>query len=73
MSYRSELETKSTLHLHDTVNSCGGIGWTRVAYLDMTDPGSVCPLTGPYTLLLSGAMIRLGQLDIPVIRQYFQL
>ena len=29
--------------INDTVNSCGGIGWTRVAYLDMTDPGSVCP------------------------------
>ena len=25
------------------LNSCGGIGWTRVAYLDMKDPGSVCP------------------------------
>ena len=29
--------------INDTVNSCGGIGWTRVAYLDMRDPGSVCP------------------------------
>ena len=29
--------------INDTVNSCGGIGWTRIAYLDMTDPGSVCP------------------------------
>ena len=33
--------------INDTVNPqlnpCGGIGWTRVAYLDMTDPGSVCP------------------------------
>ena len=24
-------------------SSCGGSGWTRVAYLNMTDPGSVCP------------------------------
>ena len=36
--------------ISDTVNpflnssrSCGGSAWTRVAYLDMTDPGSVCP------------------------------
>ena len=26
------------------LNSCGGIGWTRVAYLDMRDPGSACPM-----------------------------
>ena len=25
------------------LNPCGGSGWTRVAYLNMTDPGSVCP------------------------------
>ena len=29
--------------INGTVNSCGGNGWTRIAYLDMTDPGSVCP------------------------------
>ena len=36
--------------ISDTVNpflnssrSCGGSGWTRVANLNMTDPGSVCP------------------------------
>ena len=29
--------------INDTVISCGGIGWTRVAYLDVRDPGSVCP------------------------------
>ena len=25
------------------LNPCGGSGWTRVAYLNMSDPGSVCP------------------------------
>ena len=25
------------------LNPCGDSGWTRVAYLDMRDPGSVCP------------------------------
>ena len=25
------------------LNPCGGSRWTRVAYLDMRDPGSVCP------------------------------
>ena len=25
------------------LNPCGGSGWTKVAYLNMTDPGSVCP------------------------------
>ena len=29
--------------INDTVNSCGGIGWTRVAYLNMRDPAAVCP------------------------------
>ena len=23
--------------------SCGGVGWTRIAYLDMTDPNQQCP------------------------------
>ena len=33
--------------INDVVNPllkpCGGIEWTRVAYVDMRDPGSVCP------------------------------
>ena len=36
--------------IYDTLNpflnssrSCGGSAWTRVAYLNMTDPGSVFP------------------------------
>ena len=38
-------ETKEEIkqRINDTVLSCGGIGWTRIAYLDMRDPGSVCP------------------------------
>ena len=42
--------------IYDTVNpflnssrSCGGSAWTRVAYLNMTYPGSVCP-TSNWTL-----------------------
>ena len=27
----------------DSSRPCGGSGWTRVAYLNMTDPRSVCP------------------------------
>ena len=27
----------------DSSRPCGGSGWTRVAYMNMTDPGSVCP------------------------------
>ena len=34
---------KTVNRLLNSPTSCGGIGWTRVAYLDMRDPGSVCP------------------------------
>ena len=33
----------TVIRLLNSPTSCGGIGWTRVAYLDMRDPGSVCP------------------------------
>ena len=38
-------EVKQTINdaVNPQLNFCEGIGWTRVAYLDMTDPGSVCP------------------------------
>ena len=31
---------------------CGGVGWTRIAYLNMTDPAQGCP--SPWTLFTSG-------------------
>ena len=54
MSINSELEqnilTNITKQLKKTSESsqealgpCGGEGWTRVAYLDMTDPNTTCP------------------------------
>ena len=54
MSVNSELEqnilTNITKQLKTTSQSpqealgpCGGEGWTRVAYLDMTDPNTTCP------------------------------
>ena len=54
MSVNSELEqnilTNITKQLKKTsessqeaLGSCGGEGWTRVAYLDMTDPNTTCP------------------------------
>ena len=29
--------------LDDLVHACGGTGWKRVAYLNMTDPSTTCP------------------------------
>ena len=54
MSVNSELEqnilTNITKQLKKTsessqeaLGSCGGEGWTRVVYLDMTDPNTTCP------------------------------
>ena len=54
MSVNSELEqnilTNITKQLkktpkasHEALGSCGGEGWRRVAYLDMTDPSTTCP------------------------------
>ena len=36
-------EIKQSINNNPRWNPCGGVGWTSVAYLDMTDPGSVCP------------------------------
>ena len=36
-------EIKQSIKNNPRWNPCGGVGWTRVAYLDMRDPGSVCP------------------------------
>ena len=36
-------EIKQSIKNDPQLNSCGGVGWTRVAYLDMRDPGSACP------------------------------
>ena len=54
MSINSELEhnilTNITKQLqstsessHEALGLCGGKGWRRVAYLDMTDPNTTCP------------------------------
>ena len=38
-------EMKQVLNdiVNPLLNQCGSVGWTRVAYINMTDPGSVCP------------------------------
>ena len=38
-----ELKQRINDSVNPQLNSCGGIRWTRVAYLDMRDPGSVRP------------------------------
>ena len=54
MSVNSELEQtiltnitkqlkKTSESSHEALGPCGGEGWTRVAYLDMTDPNTNCP------------------------------
>ena len=54
MSVNSELEQniltnitkqlkKTSQSSHEVLGPCGGEGWTRVAYLDMTDPNTTCP------------------------------
>ena len=54
MSVNSELEQKILTNItkqlktmsessHEALGSCGGEGWRRVAYLDMTDPNTACP------------------------------
>ena len=36
-------EIKQSIKNNPRLQPCGGVGWTRVAYLDMKNPGSVCP------------------------------
>ena len=54
MSVNSELEhniltnitkqlQKTSESLHEALGPCGGEGWRRVAYLDMTHPNTTCP------------------------------
>ena len=53
MFANSELETNILTNVTKQLNkisgfsyvspTCGGAGWTRVAYLDMTDPNTICP------------------------------
>ena len=54
MSVNSELEKKILTNItkqlkktsqssQEALGSCGGEGWRRVAYLDMTDPDTTCP------------------------------
>ena len=34
---------KTSESSHEALGPCGGEGWTRVVYLDMTDPNTTCP------------------------------
>ena len=36
-------EIKRTINNNPRWNPCGGVGWSRIAYLDMRDPASACP------------------------------
>ena len=56
---RNEISSYVQSHLDSvpisslSVNQCGGsYGWTRIAYLNMTDPAQSCP--SPWTLFISG-------------------
>ena len=40
---QAKLVVASTLDEHYPLPYCEGSGWTRVAYLDMTDPSVTCP------------------------------
>ena len=40
---KNELRQNISTVLAEIVSDCGGIGWRRVAYLDMTDPTQSCP------------------------------
>jgi hypothetical protein len=35
---------KITADITDLLNTCGGPGWRRVAFFNMTDPSQQCPL-----------------------------
>ena len=37
------IDPRNTTSPSNAPNTCGGAGWRRVAYLDMTDPNTTCP------------------------------
>jgi hypothetical protein len=51
---RNEISTNVQSFLASLANpvACDGIGWIRIAYLNMTDPDQMCP--SPWTLFTSG-------------------
>ena len=38
-----EVDIRTLLNPPDRACGCGGVGWTRIAYLNMTDPTQQCP------------------------------
>ena len=52
---RNEISTNVQSYLASMTSPvpCGGVGWTRIAYLNMTDPHQRCP--SPWTQFTSGS------------------
>ena len=57
------LQGKKTVYCEMNISNCGNIttGWTRVAFLDMTEPGSSCPPELTYINQSSIRMCRTSQ------------
>ena len=53
----------------DSHTSCGRIGWIRMAYQDMKDPGSTIPILNKKFTVLTKKLAKLLQPTIKLINQ----